>query len=363
MDFQLTDEQLALQEIAREVVERECPPKLVRAVVEDDADTDALWGTLVGLEWPGLTVAVDHGGSGATTVELAVLLEQLGWAADPSPFLATTTQHLPLVAEALQGTVRDERLAAIAGGSPGAAVLDPGAITARADGDGWVLAGTAPHVLDADRADELAVVVLTDAGPGVALVPGDAVAASREPCLDASFRLGSVALDGVRVAEGRFASGPKVATAIERARHEALTGLAATMVGASQRVFDLALEHIRTRHQFGQPIGGFQAVKHMAVDVHVALERARALVQFAALAIAEDDQRRTLAASLAKAAAGDAQRITAQHGIQLFGGLGYTWENDLQLYVRRAKVGEMLLGSSHEHRLAISRITLEELSR
>jgi alkylation response protein AidB-like acyl-CoA dehydrogenase len=86
-------------------------------------------------------------------------------------------------------------------------------------------------------------------------------------------------------------------------------------------------------------------------------------VQFAALAIAEDDDRRTLAASLAKAAAGDAQRIAAQHGIQLFGGLGYTWENDLQLYVRRAKVGEMLLGSTHEHRVAISRITLEEIAR
>ena len=363
MDFQLTDEQVALQEIAREVVERECPPKLVRAVVEDDADTDALWSTLVGLEWPGLTVPVEHGGSGATLVELAVVLEQLGWAADPSPFRATTTQHLPLVAEALEGAVRDERLAAIAGGSPGAAVLDADAVSARADGDGWGLSGTALHVLDGDRADELAVVVTTDAGPGVALVPGAAVTAAREPSVDASLRLCTVVLDGVRVSADRVVTGPRVAIAIERARHEALTGMAAIMVGASQRAFDLTLEHIRTRHQFGQPIGGFQAVKHMAVDVHVALERARALVQFAALAIAEDDERRTLAASLAKAAAGDAQRIAAQHGIQLFGGLGYTWENDLQLYVRRAKVGEMLLGSTHEHRVAISRTTLQEIAR
>ena len=100
MDFQLTDEQVELQRIAREVVERECPPSLVRAVVEDDADTDALWKTLVGLEWPGLTVPVEHGGSGATAVELVVVLEELGWAADPTPFLATTTQHLPLVPRA-----------------------------------------------------------------------------------------------------------------------------------------------------------------------------------------------------------------------------------------------------------------------
>jgi alkylation response protein AidB-like acyl-CoA dehydrogenase len=292
-------------------------------------------------------------------VELAVLLEQLGWGADPSPFLATTTQHLPLVAEAFPvgSAVRDERLAAIAGGSPGAAVLEPG-ITATADGDGWLLSGTALHVLDADRADELAVVVTTDAGVGVALVPGSVLDASREPTVDASLRLCTVVLDGTRVPGDRLVAGPDTAVAVERARHVALTGLSASMVGAAQRTFDLVLDHIKTRHQFGQPIGGFQAVKHLAVDVHVALERARALVQFAALAIAEDDDRRTLAASLAKAAAGDAQRISSQHGIQLFGGLGYTWENDLQLFVRRAKVGEMLLGSAHQHRVAISGMVL-----
>ena len=130
------------------------------------------------------------------------------------------------------------------------------------------------------------------------------------------------------------------------------------MVGASQRILEIVLDHVKERHQFGVPIGSFQAVKHMAVDVYVAIERARALCHFAALAIAEDDDRRGLAASMAKAAAGDAQRIAAQHGIQLFGGLGYTWENDLQLYVRRAKVGELLLGGSAEHRARAARTVL-----
>ena len=362
MDFQLTDEQVALQEIAREVVERECPAKLVRAVVEDDADTDALWSTLVGLEWPGLTVPAEQGGSGATAVELAVLLEQLGWAADPSPFLATTTQHLPLVAEAFSGAVRNERLAAIAGGSPGAAALEAGEITVTKEANGWYLGGKAHHVLDADRADELAMVVCTDLGMGVALIPRTEVTVTREPSVDASLRLCTVEFHGLELPADRLVAGPDVSWSIERANHWALTGLSASMVGAAQRTFDLVLEHIKTRHQFGQPIGGFQAVKHMAVDVHVALERARALVQFAALASAEDDDRRTLAASLAKAAAGDAQRISSQHGIQLFGGLGYTWENDLQLFIRRAKVGEMLLGSAHEHRVQASRIVLEGAS-
>ena len=143
-----------------------------------------------------------------------------------------------------------------------------------------------------------------------------------------------------------------------RAYEEALVGMAAATVGASQRTFEIALGHIKERHQFGVPIGSFQALKHMAVDVYIAIERARALTQFAALLIAEDDDRRTVAASMAKAAAGDAQRIAVQDGIQFFGGLGYTWENDLQLYAKRAKVGELVFGSAASHRATVARTVL-----
>lgn len=358
MDFQLTDEQVELQRIAREVAERECPPSLVRAVVEHGEEPEGLWKTIVGLDWPGLTVPVDHGGSGATAVELAVILEEMGWAADPTPLLATTTQHLPLVDGCLQGEVRAARLAAIASGSPGAAVLAPDTIVARREGEGWILTGSAAHVLDGDRADELAVVARADEGMGVFLVPRRAVAPVRETSIDGSLHLAAVAFEDVHVPAEAAATGPDVAATLQRAREVALTGLAAVMVGASQRVLDLVLRHVQNRYQFGVPIGSFQAVKHMAVDLYTAIERARAVVHFAALTIAEDDERRTVAASMAKAAAGDAQRLAGQHGIQLFGGLGYTWENDLQLYVRRAKAGEMLLGSAHEHRVAVARLTL-----
>lgn len=165
-------------------------------------------------------------------------------------------------------------------------------------------------------------------------------------------------LDGVRVGDDHAFTGPDVADGVERARQEATAGLAAVMVGASQRVLEIVLEHLKERKQFGVPIGSFQAVKHMAVDMYVAIERARALCHFAGLTLAEDDDRRALAASLAKAAAGDCQRLVAQHGIQLFGGLGYTWENDLQIYVRRTKVGEPLLGSTAEHRARAARLVL-----
>jgi len=125
------------------------------------------------------------------------------------------------------------------------------------------------------------------------------------------------------------------------------------MVGACQRILDMVLEHVRTRHQFGVPIGSFQAVKHKAADMHVAVERARALAYFAALTIAADDPRRALAASMAKAAAGECQSLVFRHGYQLFGAMGYTWENDLQFALKRAKAGELMLGTAVEHRARI----------
>jgi alkylation response protein AidB-like acyl-CoA dehydrogenase len=140
----------------------------------------------------------------------------------------------------------------------------------------------------------------------------------------------------------------------EKARHVALTGIAITTVGACQRILDLALEHVKQRHQFGVPIGSFQAVQHKAVDMHVATERARALAYFAALTIAEDDPRRRLASAMAKAAAGECQSVVFRHGLQLFGAMGFTWENDLQFALKRAKAGELLLGGAAEHRAMIA---------
>jgi alkylation response protein AidB-like acyl-CoA dehydrogenase len=364
MDIDLTEEQRELQRIAREVVERSCPPSLVRSAVEDGVEPDDLWKQLVAMEWPGLTISLEEGGSGASALDLALVLEQLGWAADPTPFLATTTQHLPLVRDCLAGSARAERLAAIAGGSPGAAILEAGAITAVADGDGWVLTGSAEHVFDGDRAEALAVVADTPAGPGVFLVPAADVTATRTDIVDGSLHVALVALDGVPVPAERSATGPDLADRIAVARDEALIGLAAATVGAAQRALDLALEHIKERQQFGVPIGSFQALKHMAVDAHLALERARSTMRFAALTVAiGDDALRPMAAAIAKAAAGDAQRIACQHGIQFFGGLGYTWENDLHLFVRRAKVGDMLLGGAHGHRLRVAELAMAKAAK
>jgi alkylation response protein AidB-like acyl-CoA dehydrogenase len=366
VDFELTDDQQELQAVVRDVAEAECPTALVRAVAEDRAggDVDALWKTFVQLDWPSLTVPVDDGGMGLSAVELAITLEELGRVADPTPFQATTSQYLPLVRNCGDPEQRRTLLGAVCTGGTGAAALDPDDVVAHAEADGtWRLEGTARYLIDGDRADELAVVARTDEladgrpGIGVFVVRAAEVTATRLPSFDSTLHVAEVRLDGVRVAAERSMCGPDVATGVERARLEAITGVAASMVGASQRILELVSEHVRSRHQFGQPIGAFQAVKHMLVDVYIAIERARALCHFAALTLAEDDDRAALAASMAKAAAGDCQRIAAQHGVQLFGGLGFTWENDVQMFVRRAKAGELLLGSTAEHRSRVARIT------
>jgi alkylation response protein AidB-like acyl-CoA dehydrogenase len=379
VDFELDEEQLELQRVVRDIAARECPTTLVRSVVAGDDDGSALWKTFVELDWPSLTVPEADGGMGMTAVELVIVLEELGRVADPTPFLATTSQYVPLVrACAADPAARRDLLGAVCSGATGAVAFAADDVRARPDGDGWVLDGTTKHVVDGDRADEVAVVAGTvddpssvgahaggrpsvpdqDGGVGVFVVPAAAVTAARTPAFDGSFHVADVAFDGVRVAADRAFTGASVAAGVDRARDEATAGLAAVMVGASQRVLDLVLDHVKERQQFGVPIGSFQAVKHMAVDMYVAIERARALVHFAGLTVAEDDPRRALAASLAKAAAGDCQRLVAKHGIQLFGGLGFTWENDLQVYVRRTKVGEPLLGSTHEHRARAARLVL-----
>jgi len=196
-----------------------------------------------------------------------------------------------------------------------------------------------------DRAERLAVV--TDAGAFV-VDAGEAVV-RRSPVFDPVLHIAEVSFDAVHVPDS-----DRVHTDPEKARHVALAGMAITTVGACQRILDLALEHVKQRQQFGVAIGSFQAVQHKAVDMHVATERARALSYFAALTISADDPRRRLAAAMAKAAAGECQSLVFRHGLQLFGAMGFTWENDLQFALKRAKAGELLLGGAAEHRAIIA---------
>ncbi len=370
MDFELDDDQLELQDTVRGIVDKECSPAFVRRLIDTPADASAdasgWWDTMVELYWPALAIAEEHGGMGMTWVELSILLEELGRATDPSPFVATTTQFTPIITHAGDAAQQARWLTDVAAGTiTGALALGAGTVTAAATADGWRLDGAVRNVVDGDRADELAVVATilgSDASTGapdelaVFVVPRDAAGLTtvRTPAFDYLVHIADLTASGVEVAADRRLTGPDVAAGVERAVAEATLGWALPTVGASQRILDMTVAYAKERHQFGVPIGSFQAVKHKAVDMYVAIERARAVCQYAALVLAENDPAWRTAVSMAKAAAGDAQRVAVANGIQLFGGIGFTWENDLQISVRRAKLGEVMFGSaaSHRHRIA-----------
>lgn len=312
------------QETVRDAVTKQCPATLVREVAEQGVDPTPLWQSYIDQGWTELT-------DSENAVELAIVLEELGRATDLTPYLATMTQYAPLAGDRFDAA------------KAGTAVYS--GVTANRDATGWVLTGTAHHVLEGDRAQNLAVV--TDGG--VFLVDAAKVSAKRSPVFDPVLHVAEVSFDDVHVDDA-----DRIHVDTEKARHLALTGMAVTMVGACQRVLDLALEHVKQRQQFGVAIGSFQAVQHKAVDMHVAIERARALSYFAALTIAADDPRRRLASAMAKAAAGECQAVVFRHGLQLFGAMGFTWENDVQFALKRAKAGELLLGGAAEHRALIA---------
>jgi len=324
MLFEFDSDQRLLQDTVRDVTAKECPPALIRDIVDKDADPAPVWQAYADLGWTELTAQEE-------AVELAIVLEGLGRATDPTPYLATLTQFAPLAQQ--PGPAN----------RTGAAVFD--GITAAKEATGWRLEGTAQWVLDGDRADQFAVATDT----GVFLVSADAVSTTRTPVFDPVLHVATVTLSGVRVTDADRTNADPA-----RAKQLALTGIAMTMVGACQRILDLTLDHVSNRRQFGALIGSFQAVQHKATDMHVAIEKARALAYFAALCLAADDPRRRVAASMAKASAGECQSLVFRSGLQLFGAMGFTWENDLQFALKRAKAGELLLGGAAEHRALIA---------
>jgi alkylation response protein AidB-like acyl-CoA dehydrogenase len=323
--LELDDDQRLWRDTVQEAVAKRCPPSLLRTIAEGDADADGLWQWYCEEGWTELTGA-------ECFVELALVLEELGRASDPTPFLATTSQYAPLTGDRF-----DAKRA-------GAAVYS--GVTAHRDGRGWVLDGVARFVLDGDRSQHLAVV--TDAG--VFIIDADRVTARRAAVFDPVLHVADLLFDGVSVHDE-----DRSVAETERAKQVARTGMAIHTVGACQRILEMVLEHVKERHQFGVAIGSFQAIQHKVADMHVFIERARALSYFAALTIATNDPRSRLVSSMAKAAAGEAQSHVIRHGMQCFGAMGQTWENDLQFAVKRAKAGELMLGNAAEHRAIIAK--------
>ncbi len=371
MDLELSEDQRQLAESVRDFLEAECSVALVRQVVEDSKGSEELWEKMVELDWPALAVAESEGGLGLGFVELAVVSEELGRAIAPGPFFSTAAQFAsalrlagssdqrrtflgPVVREGMVGTLA----VAEASGS-----FDTRAIEAVADADGpdFVLRGTKHFVTDGARADELVVAARlpgTSGDDGICLfvVPRESVRSAPIRNIDASRQYATVELDGAQVGPDRVLGSPGDCARILRAiLEEAAAALSAELVGTCQAMFDIVHAYVGQREQFGVKIGSFQAIKHKLADMYVALESARATAYFAALCIAEEDERRSLAVSMAKSSAGDCQKLLAQHAIQTLGGIGYTWEHDMHLYVKRAKASAALFGTTADHTERVAR--------
>jgi alkylation response protein AidB-like acyl-CoA dehydrogenase len=327
MQLDFTPDQEELRSSVRSVLENECTRAVVREHVDhivlgEPSDAPArLWKTFVSLDWPALTIAEEHGGIGLGYPELAVVAEELGRVLALGPLLTTIAGFTPLLREA-------------EGGEPWLAKVAAGEIS------GTAAFGTT-HVLCGAEVDLVAVVL----GDEVALVP--ATIANVIESVDATRSLVDIEVgDGPRL--------PISSDGVQRARQELTVAIAFELVGTCQTIFDTNLQYAKERQQFGVPIGSFQAVKHKLANMFVAIQRARSLCMFAAATINEDDERRSTATSAAKAAAGDCQKLVAQDGIQLLGGIGYTWEHDQHFFVKRAKVSDALFGNASFHRQMIA---------
>jgi alkylation response protein AidB-like acyl-CoA dehydrogenase len=294
MDFDLTDDQEALRDGARELLDGLAPIAGVRRVVEAGGGIDeALWSGMVDQGWLGVALAEDDGGLGLGWVELAVLLEAIGRHAAPAPFCGQV-----LAIDALDRAGHSDAVKALLAGTHLACVAwskEPRAVTAvGTDGSGWRLEGRADPTPFAPSADLAIVVAESPDGPALFSVElDDATRPSAEPAMDRTRELGWLRFDGT-VAE-RLGGSDAVAALLDRGA----TGVAAEMLGGADRVLEMAVEYAKDRVQFGKPIGSFQAVKHRCADMLVDVEGMRSSVYWAAWCLAAGDRDASVAASTA----------------------------------------------------------------
>jgi alkylation response protein AidB-like acyl-CoA dehydrogenase len=323
MDFGLTEDQNEIKNVARQLLAARAPMSKLREAAEAGRYDDALWKEIVELGWPGIAVDERYGGQGLGAVELAVVLEELGYACAATPFMSTA-----VVAAVIQATGSDQQRERWLPG------LASGELT------GGV--GTLDLVADGEQA---AVVVLLD---------GDQARLVGEPraealvTIDPTRRFARVIGDGEPLTDG---AGARVNAAI-----------AAEVVGLCQRALEMTLEYVKDRKQFGVPIGSFQAVSHRCAQMLLQTESARSTAYFAAWAADADPSRLAEAAALAGAAAAVGGREVAASAIQAHGGIGFTWEADVHWLYKRAQLDTALLGGAGRHHAALARAAAARLS-
>ncbi|MBV8889573.1 MAG: acyl-CoA dehydrogenase [Alphaproteobacteria bacterium] len=376
MDIGFTEEQELLRETARKFLDSQCTTQFVRRqMATREAVTDEFWHQLAEQGWLGIVYPEEQGGSGLGLVDLVVLMEEMGRAAMPGPFLATALLGGAAIAQAGSPQQRGAWLPRIAAGEVKAALAwtEPNArwdaagvtLAATETGGGFALTGTKLFVPDAHLADILVVAARTregttmEDGVSLFLVPRDATGLQVTvlPTIDETRKLCEIRFDRVAVpaaallGEKHAGWGP-----LARVRDRATVALAAEMCGGAQRVLETTVDYAKLRVAFGRPIGSYQGVKHKAADMLVDIENAKSLTYYAAWALDQELEEAAMAVSMAKAYASDMARKVTSAGIQLHGGIGMTWEHDLQLFLKRAKASEVAFGDAGWHRERLAQL-------
>jgi alkylation response protein AidB-like acyl-CoA dehydrogenase len=376
MDFGFTEEQEMLRNSARDFLSRESAMTYVRRMMEDDVGFSAeTWRKMAELGWLGLIYPESYGGAGLNMMDLVVVLEEMGRVVMPGPFFSTVLLGGSAVLEGGDESQKRRYLTAIAAGEVKAtlAFLEENGrsdandvkVKAVADSGGFLLSGSKFFVPDAHVADLVVVAARTDRDggeEGISLfaveVPRGGVTVTPLKTMDQTRRLFVVNLDQVRVGpEGLIGERGCGWPILKRVTDRAKVALCAEMCGGAERVLEMSVEYAKVRVQFDRPIGSFQAIQHKCANMLMLVESAKAATYYAAWAVANDVVDAPLAAAMAKSCASDAYRIVTGEGIQIHGGIGFTWEHDLHIYFKRAKGSEVTFGDAIYNRELVARLS------
>ena len=322
MNFDLNDEQQEIKRTAHEFLSSRSAPSKVRELAEARSYDDGLWKEISELGWPGIAISEDDGGQGLGMVELAILLEESGYACAPSPLLGTAGAAL-VISAAGSDEQRAEWLPKLASGEA------TGSFGGYADGQSTLFC-------DLPTAD----VVVTFDGEGALLAPSSEVDFEPFEAIDATRSYGLVS----------GAAGERLPGDVDGGRDWLAVAIAAELTGIAQRTMEMAVEYARERQQFGRPIGAYQGVGHRCAAMLLATEESRSLTYFASWTADAEPESLPLAAAMAGARSADAGWQVPASALQVFGGIGFTWEHDLQFWLKRGRVAGRMLGTPRDHR-------------
>ncbi|MFB4314452.1 acyl-CoA dehydrogenase family protein [Actinomadura sp. 21ATH] len=361
MKLAVTEEQEELRDALRRFFGDKSSGAEVRRLMETAEGYDpAVWEQMAGqLGLQAMAIPEEYGGAGFGMREVSIIMQEMGRAVVCAPYLSGLVAAAALLASADEDA-KAELLPSIAEGTIATLAWSEGeswdpasiAMTARRDGDGWVLDGTKSYVLDGHVAALILVVAQGEDGLALFAVDGEAAGLTRTalPTLDQTRKLARLEFAGTPARPIDAAAGPVLAHALD----VAAVALAAEQLGGAERALEMTVGYIKVRKQFGRAIGSFQAIKHRCADMFVLVESARSAVLQAAYVADERPAELPAAAALAKAYCSDACFQVAAETIQMHGGIGFTWEHDAHLYFKRARSSQELFGPPARHRARLA---------